>query len=162
MDGVSVAAYRVVVSREDPWWIAVSCGAGLPDHGAATETRTISDLEDKVRDLIVLRTGADLRKPYEAAARALDLEWFYELPPDAEAALRDYRDSKADLDAAKVRYAQRAEQAASVLYSDARASVRDIAKLMGISHQRVHQLLSGYRKSRGRRRSTDQLGPDPG
>jgi hypothetical protein len=155
MDGVKVAAYRVVVSREDPWWVAISYGAGLPDHGAATETRTISDLEDKVRDLIVLRTGADLRKPYEVAIRGLDLEWSYDLPPYAETALRDYRDSKRELAAAKVRYAESAEQAASVLHGKTRVSVRDIAELMGISHQRVHQLLSGHGKGRGRLKSSD-------
>jgi hypothetical protein len=41
----------VVVSREDPWWTAVAYGEGLPPHGAATETRTIADLEDKIREM---------------------------------------------------------------------------------------------------------------
>jgi hypothetical protein len=37
------------------------------------ETRTIADLENKIRDLIVLRTDADLRMPYEEAARSFEL-----------------------------------------------------------------------------------------
>src|SRR5580693_5216711 len=60
-----VTTYRVLVSREDPWWTAVAYGEGLPAHGAATETRTVADLEHKIRDLIVLRTDADLHMPYE-------------------------------------------------------------------------------------------------
>lgn len=138
-----MCAYRVVVSREEPWWVAVTHGEGLPAHGAATETRTIGDLEDKVRDLIVLRTGADLRMPYEDAARGVDLEWSYDLPPEAEAALRDYQESKRELVAAQARYAENERQAASVLRAETRASVRDVAALMGISHQRVQQLLAG-------------------
>jgi hypothetical protein len=148
-----VCAYRVVVSREDPWWVAVAHGEGLPAHGAATETRTIADLEDKVRDLIVLRTNADLRMSYEAAAKGLDLDWSYDLPAEAEVALRDYQESKRDLAAAQARYAENELQAASVLKAETRASVRDVAALMGISHQRVHQLLAGLNHvvSRGRR-----------
>lgn len=137
-----MCAYRVVVSREEPWWVAVAHGDGLPAHGAATETRTIADLEEKVRDLIVLRTNADLRMPYEAAAKGLDLSWSYDLPPNAAAALREYQESKGDLAAAQARYAENELQAASVLKAETRASIRDVAALMGISHQRVHQLLA--------------------
>jgi hypothetical protein len=148
-----VCAYRVVVSREEPWWVAVAHGEGLPDHGAATETRTIADLEEKVRDLIVLRTGADLRTSYEAAAEDIELEWSYDLPPEAEVALRDYQESRRDLAVAQIRYAENERQAASVLKTHTRASVRDVAALMGISHQRVQQLLAsvGHVLSRGTR-----------
>lgn len=145
MDG-SVTTYRVVVSREAPWWTAVAYGEGLPSHGAATETRTIADLEEKLRDLIVLRTDADLRQPYEKAAKSFDLNWHYDLPDDAADALQDYLQSKRDLAEAQDRYASRAERAAAVLTTTAHASVRDAATLMGISYQRVSQLLSALRR----------------
>jgi hypothetical protein len=144
MDG-PVTSYRVVVSREDPWWTAVAYGEGLPPHGAATETRTIAGLEDKIRDLIVLRTDADLRMPYEEAARSFDLDWSYDLPPEAAHALSEYRQSKRELAEAQDRYANRAQRAASALTTTAGASVRDAAALMGISYQRVSQLLSALR-----------------
>jgi hypothetical protein len=144
MDG-PVTTYRVVVSREDPWWTAVAYGEGLPPHGAATESRTIADLEDNVRDLIVLRTNADLRMPYEKAAATLDLEFAYDLPDEAAEALKDYRQSKLELAQAQERYTDRAQQAASALTTTAHASLRDAAALMGISYQRVSQLLASLR-----------------
>ncbi len=141
-----VTTYRVVVSREDQWWTAVAHGEGLPPHGAATETRTIADLEDKLRDLIVLRTDADLRLPYERAVQSFDLNWHYDLPDEAAAALRDYQQSKRDLAEAQSRYTSRAEHAAATLTKTAHTSVRDTAALMGISYQRVSQLLSALRR----------------
>lgn len=145
MDG-PVTMYRVVVSREDPWWTAVAHGSGLPPHGAATETRTIADLEDKIRDLIVLRTDADLHMPYDEAVRSFDLEYTYDLPAEAAEALEDYRQSKRELAEAKERYAREEERAAAALTRSAHASLRDAAVLMGISYQRVAQLLSTVRK----------------
>lgn len=145
MDG-PLTTYRVVVSREDPWWTAVAYGDGLPPHGAATETRTIADLEDKIRDLIVLRTDADMRLPYDKAVHTFDLDWRYDLPQEAADALRDYQKSKRELAEAQDRYAVRAEQAAAALTDSVHASVRDVAALMGISYQRVSQLLATLRR----------------
>jgi hypothetical protein len=147
MDG-PVTTYRVVVSREAPWWTAVAYGDGLPAHGAATETRTIADLEEKLRDLIVLRTDADLDQPYEKAAGSFDLNWHYDLPDEAAEALRDYQQSRRDLAEAQDRYASQAERAAAALTTTAHTSVRDAAALMGISYQRVSQLLSALRRRR--------------
>jgi hypothetical protein len=141
-----VTTYRVLVSREDPWWTAVAYGEGLPAHGAATETRTVADLEHKIRDLIVLRTDADLHMPYEEAARSFSLEWDYAgLPAEAADALAGYHESKLALEDAQTRHAERSQRAASVLAAQTHASVRDIARLMGISYQRVAQLLSAMR-----------------
>ena len=148
MDG-PVISYRVTVSREDPWWTAVAYGEGLPSHGAATETRTIADLDEKIRDLIVLRTDADLRMPYDEAVRSFDLDYTYDLPPEAAEALKDYQRSKRELAEAQDRYAERAERAAAALTATTRASVRDVAVLMGISYQRVSQLLASLRGRHG-------------
>jgi len=145
MDG-PVTTYRVVVSREDPWWTAIAHGPGLPPHGAATETRTIADLEDKIRDLIVLRTGADMDMPYDKAVRSFELDYSYDLPAEAADALKDYQQSKRELAEAQDRYADRAEQAAAVLTTTVHASLRDTATLMGISYQRVSQLLAAMRE----------------
>jgi phage antirepressor YoqD-like protein len=83
----------------------------------------------------------------ELAVRDFDLEWTYDLPPAAAEALADYHRSKAELERAQARYADQAQRADSVLSSDVRASVRDVARLMGISYQRVAQVLSQFRQS---------------
>jgi hypothetical protein len=150
MDGL-MSTYRVVVSREHPWWVAVAYGEGLPEHGAATESRTIAGLEETVRDLIVLRTDADLRLPYRRAAHSFGIDWEYDLPAPAKAKLESYLQSKLVLTDAREHYADQAQQAAAALAHEVRASVRDVAKMMGLSYQRVQQLLSGH--SQGTRRA---------
>ena len=61
-------------------------------------------------------------------------------------ALRDYQQSRRDLAEAQDRYASQAERAAAALTTTANTSVRDAAVLMGISYQRVSQLLSALRR----------------
>jgi hypothetical protein len=98
---------RTGVSR-GPLGTAAAYGEDLPKHGAATETRTIADLENKIRDLIVLRTDADLRMPYEEAARSFELEWDYTgLPAKAADALMENQASKSALEDAQTRNAER-------------------------------------------------------
>lgn len=135
-----MTTYRVVVSREDPWWVAVAYGDGLPSHGVATEARRIADLEDEIRDLIVLRTDRDLDMPYEKAVADFVLDWSYDLPAEAAEALAEYQESKRELAEAEAKYAERMRRAAHTLGDVAHASVRDAAALMGVSHQRVSQL----------------------
>lgn len=116
-----------------------------PSNGAAGRC-AISDLEEKLRDLIVLRTDADLRIPYDMAVRDFELDWTYDLPPDATEALAEYHESKRELAEAQARYSERAQRAASALTTSAHASVRDVGWLMGISYQRVAQLLTQLRR----------------
>ncbi len=144
-----MSTYRVVVSREDPWWVATAYGEGLPEHGVATESRTIAGLQDEIRDLIVLRTDADLRMPYKQAAHSFGLDWEYDLPPDAEKKLRQYQESRLRLTEAQATYADRAQGAADALAATLHASIRDIAQLMELSFQRVQQLLARTRHKMG-------------
>jgi hypothetical protein len=84
--------------------------------------------------------------PYEEAARSFELEWDYTgLPAKAADALMENQASKSALEDAQTRDAGRGQRAASVLAAETHASVRDIARLMGISYQRVVQLLSAMR-----------------
>jgi hypothetical protein len=142
-----VVTYRVAVSREDPWWVAVAYGEGLPEHGAATESRTLAGLEEKIRDLIVLRTDADLSMPYDEAVRSFDLEWSWDIGTHAAAALDAYRAARIAADAAQAQYAAMAQAAAAALAADLHASVRDAAELMGLSYQRVAQLLAELQRT---------------
>ena len=124
--------YRVTISREEPWWVAVVDGVG------ATEAKRIAELEDMVRDLIMVMR--DLDKP------DFDLVWDYDLPSEAADALKDYLRSRRERDAAERRYLEDAKRAAKALDA-AHISTREAAQLMHLSHQRVQQLrsLSGTR-----------------
>jgi hypothetical protein len=54
MDGPTTRdTYQVTISREDPWWVAAVDGVG------ATEAKRAADLDDMVRDLIVVMRDVD-------------------------------------------------------------------------------------------------------
>lgn len=61
--------YQVTISREDPWWVAVV------DDVGATEATKVAELEDMVRDLVVVMR--DLDNP------DFDLLWHYDMPTGA-------------------------------------------------------------------------------
>jgi hypothetical protein len=72
--------YRVTLSREDPWWVAVV------DDVGATEAKKVAELEDMVRDLIMVM--GDLDTP------DFDLVWDYNFPAKAAEALKDFLRSR--------------------------------------------------------------------
>lgn len=96
-----------------------------------TESKTVADLEEVVRDLIVVMR--DLDEP------DFGITWDYDLPAEAAEALKDYQRSKSERKAAECRYNQDAERAALAL-GRAKLSSREAAQLMGLSYQRVQQL----------------------
>lgn len=70
MDGpMNHGTYSVTISREEPWWVAVVDGVG------ATEAKKIAELEDMVRDLIIVMRDLD--------RRGFDLVWDHDLPAEA-------------------------------------------------------------------------------
>jgi hypothetical protein len=117
--------YRVTISREEPWWVAAVDGIG------ATEAKKIAEIEDMVRDLIMVMRDLD--------GPDFDLVWDYDLPAEAAHALKDYLRSRQARETAERRYLEDAERAAKALDA-ANVSTREAAQLMHLSHQRVQQL----------------------
>lgn len=123
--------YRVTISREDNLWVAVV--ADLP--GGATDVEHFADLQTEVRDLIGVLTDADTgdfwvewhyrQGRYEYTN---DLRYWQEVEGQAAESLAE-RDN--------------ARQAAIRSMRAASLSLRDIADVMGLSHQRVAQLAAG-------------------
>lgn len=138
MNAPTGRAYRVVVTREGPTWLA-----DIPElPGAHTFARTLPALDRAVREVVVL--AADLP---EDAMPSLSLEY-------------DYHTGNPDLDAetARVRALRRqaehlAEEASASTATAARhlvvygVSVRDAAALLGVSPQRISQLTGHARAS---------------
>jgi hypothetical protein len=127
-------SYRVTISREEPWWVAAVDGVG------ATEAKKVAELEDMVRDLIVVMRDLDTPD--------FDLVWDYDLPAAAAAALKDFLRSRVEHEAAERRYLEEAERAAKALDA-ANVSTREAAQLMHLSHQRVQQLRKRGADTRG-------------
>jgi hypothetical protein len=123
-------SYLVTISRDQPWWVAAVDGVGT------TRAKKVSELQDLVRDLIMVTR--DTGKP------GFDLVWDYYLPADAAEALKDYQRSRQERTAAEHRHLNDAERAADALDA-ANVSTREAAQLMQLSHQRVEQLRSRVR-----------------
>ena len=118
--------YRVVVEREDDWWLA-----DVPQsQGTHTEARDLIELEHMVRDVIALME--DLPFTPESLA-AFELEWVFETG-DAEF------DTLATRLAAERSAVDVPDERTRAVATDLGAHgwpVRDIAWLLGVSPRRV-------------------------
>jgi hypothetical protein len=122
------STYRVVVTREDNLWVAVV--DGLP--GGATDVARMVDLETEVRDLI-----AGLR---DVDPDDFEINWHYEQGShDLTSIVGRLRASELAAEEA-VHQRDEARRAAIVAMRDAKLSLRAIADLVGLSHQRVQQI----------------------
>jgi predicted RNase H-like HicB family nuclease len=128
---MSRQAYRVVVTREDGQWLA-----DVPElQGAHTYARSLSSLDQAVREVVVL--AADL--PDEAIPE-LVLDYDYHTgDPDLDTTALEVRRLRRQADELAATAAARTGQAAAQLVARG-LSVRDVAALLGISPQRVSQL----------------------
>jgi predicted RNase H-like HicB family nuclease len=127
----SEAVYRVVIERDESGaWIAHVRGV----RGCHTYGRTLDQVRRRVREALSL---------WVEDAETAELVEEIRLPGDARQAIR--RSSAARTRAARGREnAQRATTAAAKLLVERLGlGVRDAGELLGLSHQRVQQLLSG-------------------
>jgi hypothetical protein len=123
--------YEVEVTREDGLWVADIHGPGLGP--AATDTVHFADLEAEVRDLIAGLTDSDPRE-FELTWRysfgGTDLTGTISLLLAAEVGLREATQAHEEARRTALR-----ELASTGLSQSA------IGDVLGVSHQRVHQLL---------------------
>ena len=126
-----MSTYRVDVTRADGLWVADIWG---PELGpAATDTVQFADLDAEVRDLISGLTGTD---PSE-----FELTWRYNIS-DADLTPAISRLLEAEVGLQKATKAhEEARRVALRELADAGLSQLVIGDVLGVSHQRVHQLL---------------------
>lgn len=128
----NLPTYRVTVTRDDGLWAAV-VDAGLPPGViGATDVEHFRDLDAAVRDLIAGLT--------DTKTSAFRVEWHY-LQNGSEygPVIEELKYWSHEVDAA-VGNRDRMRKAAITSMRNAGLSLRDIADVLGISHQRVHQL----------------------
>jgi hypothetical protein len=147
---MSRPTYRVTVTREDGYWVAVVDGL----RGGATETRRLDRIEDQVRELVAWL--ADARED------SFQLAWQYELPRPLADLLQALHEKRDTLKRAKDEYEAATRDAVAEARSES-ISVRDTGALLGLSYQRIQQLdaeIKGTRKAAARRAvRTQKSGP---
>lgn len=116
------------VHREGSWWVAE-----IPSLGQVTQARTISSVEEAVREVASLVKGG----PAELFQVDMDIQ-VKDVPEFATraAAIRQAREQAQELE----RQAQEETRVLAKELKDAGVSVRDTAEFLGVSHQRIHQL----------------------
>lgn len=131
--------YQVRVWPEDDWWlarvVAAGEGADLAPLNAITQARSLARIESMSRDLIATILDAD-----ESDS---DIEIEYVLSGDIGELISRAKGARAWLDAAQDLWQERSTAAARAL-TVAGYSLREAATLLGLSHQRIDQLLGSH------------------
>jgi DNA-directed RNA polymerase specialized sigma24 family protein len=127
-------SWGVTVTREDGLWVAVVDGLA----GGATDVEHFDELDTEVRDLVAGLTDAD---PHE-----FDIEWhFQQNGHDYTPALQQLHEWESEAENA-IKHRDASRRAAIVAMRGATLSYRDIADILGLSHQRVAQLAAEYQQ----------------
>lgn len=127
---------KVTVEHDGYNWVAI------PECGGTTTARCLEQLADRVCEVVEMMTGR--------AVTADELQLEVRVAGAAQA--RKARAAREAADVAAARSAALTSLAVGAL-RDAGCSVRDIGTLVGISHQRVHQLVGQVPPPASRRRT---------
>jgi hypothetical protein len=128
--------YEVRAWREHGWWlarvVAASDGADESPINALSHARTLTKIEQTTRDLVATILDAD--------EHAFDIDLEYVLPREVERVVCEAIGAQTWLDAARQLWQEQSALAVRALKGQA-FSVQETAKLLGLSDQRVGQLL---------------------
>lgn len=128
---MALPTYEVTVTREDNLWVAVA--HGLPDGlvGAA-DFDHFTDVEDGMREVIADLLGL--------SPSDFDVSWHYDFGGDTTGTVQEYLAAQRSAhEAADWRDKARAKLVHALR---GKLSQRAIADLLGLSHQRVNQLIN--------------------
>lgn len=121
--------YTARAHREGAWWVAEVVGEGI-----ATQAKRLDLLEPAVRDLIVAW--------HQVSAKSFDVEIEPEVPKGAAATVKRAQKLRGDADRLQGEAAEATREAANALVRSG-LTVRDAGALLGLSYQRVGQLVGG-------------------
>ncbi|MET9274386.1 hypothetical protein [Kribbella sp. NPDC003557] len=130
----------MTVSREDRWWMVA-----VPELGGVTQARRLDEVEQMAREFIAVSTDVPLSKvAIEVAGIDADGQNLLEAKTLVDALRRRAKDLEALV-------AELTREVASAL-TDASVPVRDVSSILGVSHQRVSQLVqTAANKESGRK-----------
>jgi DNA-directed RNA polymerase specialized sigma24 family protein len=123
-----VTTYRVIATQEERFWLL-----SVPELDVVTQARTLDRAEATVRDLIAVWLDVPADSFAVEVEPRLDDEW--------TKLLRETRDARTTADKASARASELLRTSVTTLH-DAGLSAREVGSLVGISYQRVQQLLA--------------------
>jgi predicted RNase H-like HicB family nuclease len=130
--------YRAVFEREaDGWWVA-----SVPDvPGCHTQGRTIAQARERLVE--ALAVSLDVGDASDLADRLVpDVR----LPRRIDAIISTFREARETADSAQVHAHLASKRAVVMLTNLWGLSLRDAGDLLGLSHQRVAQILEDKRR----------------
>ncbi len=128
-----MATYTVKYERDEAgWWIAEI----LEVQGCHTQGRTVSQARERIREALALF----VEDKEAAAAKLVD---DVRLPTPVRRVLSRAKAARERAERAQAESSSAAAAAVKALTKDAGLSMRDAGELVGLSHQRVHQLAHG-------------------
>jgi hypothetical protein len=141
-----VTEYTASVRREGKWWMV-----DVPAIDGATQARRLSEAELMARELIAVT----LDVPIDQVSVVVTIETIGGLDDLADriAGIAARREQAASLDKQATRDA--AELAKALVELD--IPLRDVGTVLGVSHQRAHQLVADLRGSGRGTMSTDDI-----
>ena len=123
--------YKVEVTRDGRWWMV-----HVPEIDQLTQARRIGEVEEMARSLIAISTGTRLSDITidVVSVNVPAVGDIAAVANDVRQLRTRARDFEAEAAAATIKYSRQ--------MADAGIPVRDIAQLLGISPQRVSQLVN--------------------
>lgn len=124
-----MATYTARTTRSGNWW-AIQIDEL---DGVYSQARRLEQVEDMARDAI----AATL----DVAPDSFAVTVVPELPAKVQALLDDVRASREAAEIASELASMKAREAARILHDEG-LPLRDVGRVLGVSHQRAHQLVS--------------------
>lgn len=134
--------YDVVATRSGDWW-AIEVVSGLPDDMlGVTQARRLGEVADRARSVV-----ADL---LDVDPMDVEVSIEVELPPELQRAVDRYGQAQILESTARSSAAIARSESAATLVT-AGLTMREAGELLGISHQRVKQLVDRAHAARNTR-----------
>lgn len=127
--------YRVEARRDGKWWVI-----RVPEiRGVHSQARRLGDVEYMARDAIALML--------EVPADSFDVEVVPTLGHTVEAEVQRARELRAEAERSQRQASEAQRQAVERLVREHGLTIRDASRLLGLSYQRVAQILPSSRSA---------------